>query len=93
MSLFNLYVNLENKMVEFWSMNISPPCRAVLLTAKACEVDNTVNEIDLMKGKALLKSTSQFIGFTHYEWSGNKLEFLSAGQISFFLEKSAQRQR
>ena len=38
-------------MVEVWSMGLSPPCRAVLLTAKAVGVDVNVNEIDLFKGK------------------------------------------
>ena len=40
-------------MVEVWSMGLSPPCRAVLLTAKAVGVDVNVNEIDLFKGKIL----------------------------------------
>ena len=39
-------------MVEVWSMGLSPPCRAVLLTAKAVGVDVNVNEVDLFKGKA-----------------------------------------
>ena len=38
-------------MVEVWSMGLSPPCRAVLLTAKAVGVDVNVNEVDLFKGK------------------------------------------
>ena len=40
-------------MVEVWSMGLSPPCRAVLLTAKAVGVDVNVNEVDLFKGKIL----------------------------------------
>ena len=37
-------------MVEMWSMAPSPPCRAVLLTAKACGVELKVTEMDLLKG-------------------------------------------
>ena len=40
-------------MVEVWSMGLSPPCRAVLLTAKAVGVDVNVNEVDLFKGETL----------------------------------------
>ena len=40
-------------MVEVWAMGLSPPCRAVLLTAKAVGVDVNVNEVDLFKGKAI----------------------------------------
>ena len=43
-------------MVEVWSMGLSPPCRAVLLTAKAVDVDINVNEVDLFKGKILTAS-------------------------------------
>ena len=43
-------------MVEVWSMGLSPPCRAVLLTAKAVGVDVNVNEVDLFKGKILTAS-------------------------------------
>ena len=45
-------------MVEVWSMGLSPPCRAVLLTAKAVGVDVNVNEVDLFKG--------DFCGFIAY---------------------------
>lgn len=34
-------------------MNVSPPCRAVLLTAKACGVDFSVNEINLLNGEQM----------------------------------------
>ena len=46
-------------MVEVWSMGLSPPCRAVLLTAKAVGVDVNVNEVDLFKG--------DFCGFIAYK--------------------------
>ena len=38
-------------MVKVWSMGLSPPCRAVLLTAEAVGVEVNVNEVDLFKGK------------------------------------------
>lgn len=38
-------------MVEFWSMAPSPPCRAVMITAKAVGVELKTTEVDLMKGK------------------------------------------
>jgi len=40
-------------MVEIWSMGGSPPCRAVVLTAKALDIDHTVTELDLMKKEQL----------------------------------------
>ena len=42
-------------MVEFWSMAPSPPCRAVMITAKAVGVELKTTEVDLMKGKKIVK--------------------------------------
>merc|ERR1719447_2357666 len=40
-------------MVEFWSMAPSPPCRAVMITAKAVGVELKTTEVDLMKGEQM----------------------------------------
>jgi len=40
-------------MVEIFSMVVSAPCRAVLLTAKALEIEHTTKNIDLMKGEQM----------------------------------------
>jgi len=41
------------KMVEFWQMSASPPCRAVDLTARAVGVELKVTNLDLMKGEQM----------------------------------------
>lgn len=43
-------------MVELWQMAPSPPCRAVLLTAKAIGVETKITELDLMKGILTLRA-------------------------------------
>merc|ERR1712037_1068389 len=43
----------EANMVEIFSMVVSAPCRAVLLTAKALDIEHTTKNIDLMKGEQM----------------------------------------
>lgn len=49
---------MSSSLILYYTFDLSPPSRAVLLTAKALNIDLDLRNINLMKGEQL---TSEFL--------------------------------